>query len=161
MKSLVLYSSQSGNTETLAKSVYDSLEGEKELRSIDEIPSHELDHDLLAVGFWLKAGKPDPKTEAFLKACKMNAKVFFFATHGAAKGSDHAREAMEYAVRLLNNANVIGTYSCQGEVNPKVLEKAKQKDTPPPWLHEADDAVNHPDDNDIAELKAVLKKALR
>ncbi len=85
MKSLVLYSSQSGNTETLAKSVYDSLEGEKELRSIDEIPSHELDHDLLAVGFWLKAGKPDPKTEAFLKACKMNAKVFFLRPMGLPK----------------------------------------------------------------------------
>jgi len=114
----------------------------------------------VAVGFWLKAGKPDPKTEAFLKECRMNAKVFLFATHGAAKGSDHAREAMEYAVSLLNGANVIGTYSCQGEVNPKVLEKAKQKDSPPPWLHEADDAVGHPDGKDIAELKAALKKAL-
>jgi hypothetical protein len=90
----------------------------------------------------------------------MNAKVFLFATHGAAKGSDHARGAMEYAVSLVNGANVIGTYSCQGEVNPKVLEKIKQKDSPPPWLHEADDAVNHPDDTDIAELIAALKKAL-
>lgn len=160
MKSLVLYSSQSGNTETLAKSVYDSLEGEKELCRIDQIPSGDLDYDLVAVGFWLKAGKPDPKTEGFLKACKMSAKVFLFATHGAAKGSGHAKGAMEYTVSLLNGANVIGTYSCQGEVNPKVLEKASQKESPPPWLHEADDAVGHPDDKDIAELKAALKKAM-
>jgi hypothetical protein len=60
----------------------------------------------------------------------------------------------------VNGATVIGTYSCQGEVNPKVLEKIKQKDSPPPWLHEADDAVGHPDDKDIAELKAALKKSL-
>jgi hypothetical protein len=60
----------------------------------------------------------------------------------------------------VNGATVIGTYSCQGEVNPKVLEKIKQKDSPPPWLYEADDAVNHPDDTDIAELIAALKKAL-
>jgi hypothetical protein len=60
----------------------------------------------------------------------------------------------------LNGAHVIGTYSFQGEVNPKVLETAKQKDSPPPWLHEADDAVGHPDDKDIAELKAALKKVL-
>jgi hypothetical protein len=39
---------------------------------------------------------------------------------------------MEYAVSLVNGANVIGTYSFQGEVNPKVLEKIKQKDSPPP-----------------------------
>ncbi|MDT8377865.1 MAG: DUF429 domain-containing protein [Desulfotignum sp.] len=50
----------------------------------------------------------------------------------AAKGSDHARRAMEYTVSLLNGANFIGTYSCQGEVNPKVLEKASQKHSPPP-----------------------------
>lgn len=160
MKSLVLYSSQSGNTQTLAKALYDSLEGEKELCAIDQAPSGDLDYDLVAVGFWLQAGKPDPKTDAYLKACKMNAKVFLFATHGAAKGSDHARGAMEYAVSLVNGATVIGTYSCQGEVNPKVLEKIKQKDSPPPWLHEADDAVGHPDDTDIAELIAALKKAL-
>ena len=160
MRSLILYSSQSGNTEILARAVYDSLEGEKELCPIDQAPSGERRYALVAVGFWLKAGKPDPKNEAFLKELTMDANVFLFATHGAAKGSDHARGAMEYAVSLLNGANVIGTYSCQGEVNPKVLEKAKQKDSPPPWLHEADDAVGHPDDKDIAELKAALKKAL-
>lgn len=160
MKSLIVYASQSGNTKTLATAVYDSLEGKKELCDIDQAPSGNLEYDLVAVGFWLKAGKPDPKTEAFLKACRTTAKVFLFATHGAAKRSDHARGAMEYAVSLLNGANVIGTYSCQGEVNPKVLEKARQKDSPPPWLHEADDAVGHPDDMDIAELKAALKKAL-
>ncbi|MDZ7663952.1 MAG: flavodoxin family protein [Desulfotignum sp.] len=160
MKSLILYSSQSGNTEKLARAVYDSLEGEKELCAIDQAPSHDLEYDLVAVGFWLKKGKPDPTTEAFLKACKMNANVFFFATHGAAKGSDHAKAAMAYAASLLNGAEVVGTYSCQGEVNPKVLEKAKQKDAPPPWLQESDDAVGHPDDTDISELKAALKKAL-
>jgi flavodoxin len=160
MRSLILYSSQSGNTETLARAVYDSLDGEKELYAIDQAPSADRAYDLVAVGFWLKAGKPDPKTEAFLKECTMDAKVFLFATHGAAKGSDHARGALEYAAGLLSDANVIGTYSCQGEVNPKVLEKASQKDSPPPWLHEADDAVGHPDDKDIAELKAALKKAL-
>lgn len=57
--------------------------------------------------------------------------MFLFATHGAAKGSDHANAAMDYAVHLLNGAQVVGTYSCQGEVNPQVLEKVKQKDTPP------------------------------
>lgn len=160
MKSLIVYASQSGNTKKLATAVYDSLEGEKELCAIDQAPSGDLAYDLVAVGFWLQAGKPDPKTEAFLKACRTTAKMFFFATHGAAKGSDHARGAMEYAVSLVNGATVIGTYSCQGEVNPKVLEKIKQKDAPPPWVHEADDAVGHPDDQDIAELIAALKKGL-
>lgn len=161
MTSLILYASQSGNTQTLAKAVYDSIEGEKEIYPIDQAPSHVLDYDLVAVGFWLQAGKPDPKTEAFLKECKMDAKVFLFATHGAAQGSDHARAAMDYAVSLLNGAEVVGTYSCQGEVNPKVLEKVKQKDTPPPWIDDAAYAVGHPDNADIAELKAVLEKSVR
>ncbi|MFN2436341.1 MAG: hypothetical protein ABR513_04565 [Desulfotignum sp.] len=36
----------------------------------------------------------------------------------------------------------------------------KGKKNSAPWLHESDDAVGHPDDTDISELKAALKKAL-
>jgi len=161
MRSVIIYASQSGNTQALARAVYDSIEGEKEIYPIDQAPSHDLNYDLVALGFWLQAGKPDPGTEAFLKKRKMDTKVFLFATHGAAKGSDHARAAMDYAVSLLDGAEVVGTYSCQGEVNPKVLEKVKQKDPPPPWIDDAACAVGHPDEADIAELKAVLKQSLQ
>lgn len=158
MKSLILYSSQSGNTLKLAKAIYDNIHGEKDIYPIEDAPASGVNYDLVALGFWLQAGKPDPKAAAFLEKCQPQAKVFLFATHGAAKGSDHAKAAMDHAIGLVNGARIIGTFSCQGEVNPKVLEKVRQKDTPPPWIKDADTAVGHPDDSDMEELVALVKQ---
>ena len=58
-------------------------------------------------------------------------------------GSDHARNAMDAARSLAPEAEIIGTYSCQGQVNPKVLEKARNKPQPPVWLADAPSASGH------------------
>jgi flavodoxin I len=109
----------------------------------------------VAVGFWLQAGKPDPKAAAYL-ARTGNARLFLFATHGAAAGSDHARQAMDHARSLAPGAAVDRRFSCQGEVSPKVLAKIRAKDPQPPWIQDADSAVGHPDAEDIAELQKIL-----
>jgi flavodoxin len=155
MKSLIVCSTQTGNTQKLAQAVYDALPDEKALTLVDEAPGPE-GYDLVAVGFWLMAGKPDPKAAAYLEGLKADQQVFLFATHGAAKGSDHAQQAMQTARELAAGASVVGTYSCQGEVNPKVLEKVKSKPQPPVWLDDTATAVGHPDEGDLAELKAAI-----
>ena len=113
-------------------------------------------HDIVALGFWLQAGKPDPKTAAYL-ARVQDTRLFLFATHGAAVGSAHVRSAMDHASSLAPEASVIGSFGCQGEVNPKVLEKIRAKVPPPPWIRDADGAVGHPDQEDLATLEATLK----
>ncbi len=151
MNSLIVYSSQSGNTQKLARAVYESLTGPKEMYAVAEAPDP-ADYDFVALGFWLQAGKPDPKSAEYLG--KVGKKpLFLFATHGAAAGSDHARNAMDLARSLASEADVLGTYSCQGEVNPKVLEKAKNKPEPPVWIADAPNASGHPDEADIEVLK--------
>jgi flavodoxin I len=154
MKSLVVYSSQTGNTQKLAESVYAALPGEKEIWLVDEAPAPE-NFDVVAAGFWLQAGKPDPKAAAYLARVK-NTRLFLFATHGAAAGSAHARNAMDHARNLAPDASVIGTFSCQGEVSPKVLEKIRAKDPQPPWIQDAAGAVGHPGAEDIARLDDVI-----
>ena len=65
MKSLIVYSSQTGNTLKMAMAVYAALPGEKEMVAVDDAPEPE-GYDCIAVGFWLQAGKPDPKAAAYL-----------------------------------------------------------------------------------------------
>ena len=154
MKALIVYSSQSGNTQKLAETVYAVLPGEKEIWPVDEAPAPE-GYDVVAAGFWLQAGKPDPKAAAYLARVK-DARLFLFATHGAASGSAHARNAMDQARSLAPDASVIGAFSCQGEVNPKVLEKIRAKVPPPPWVQDADGAVGHPDPRDLTTLEEAL-----
>ncbi len=155
MKSLVIYSSQTGNTKKLSEVVYEALEGEKDIYSIADAPDPD-GYDIVAVGFWLQAGKPDPKTAEYLPKIGKGKRLFLFATHGAAAESDHAKNAMDHAKGLSPDADLAGVFSCPGEVNPKVLEKVKAKPQPPVWLDDAPKAVGHPDDTDIETLKRVV-----
>ncbi|MFZ0243264.1 MAG: flavodoxin family protein [Desulfobacterales bacterium] len=156
MKILVVYSSQSGNTRKLANAVFDAISGEKEIYSMEKAPDPS-GFNPVAVGFWLKAGKPDPQTLEFLSKIK-GQQLFLFATHGAAAGSAHAASAMDHARSLVPNATVLGTFSCQGEVDPSVLERVSQKPEPPVWLKDAPQAAGHPDQGDIQALKKEVEK---
>ena len=101
------------------------------------------------------SGKPDPKSSEYLG--KIGKKpLFLFATHGAGVGSDHAIKGMELAKSLASDSDIRGTYSCQGEVNPQILEKASKKPEPPVWLADAPDAKGHPNDADIEVLSHQL-----
>lgn len=156
MKTLVVYSSQSGNTRKLADAVFEAIAGEKEIHSVEQAPDPS-GFNPVAVGFWLKAGKPDPQTLEYLSKVE-DQQLFLFATHGAAAGSAHAEGAMALARSLVPNAKVLGTFSCQGEVDPSVLERVSQKPEPPVWLKDAPQAAGHPGQSDIQELKKVIKK---
>ncbi|GAB6906066.1 Flavodoxin family protein [Desulfosarcina cetonica] len=159
MKSLVVYSSQSGNTRKLAEAVYQSLPPGASLSSVDEAPDPG-DYDFVALGFWLQAGQPDPKSQAYLKKLNGHARVFLFATHGANPDSEHARSAMTAAQAMADGATFAGSFDCYGEVNPKVLEKVRARPDAPAWIADADKAVGHPDSADIEHLKAALGQLL-
>ena len=154
MKSLVIYSSKTGNTKKLADAVFEALQGEKDIYPIEDAPDPKA-YDFIAVGFWLMAGKPEPKSSEYLE--KIGEKsLFLFATHGAAKKSAHAENAVNYAKTLAPKAKIVGTYNCQGEVNSNILEKVKAKPEPPVWLNDAPAAAGHPDKSDIDELQALV-----
>lgn len=158
MKSLVVYSSQSGNTKKLAEGVFEALPEGKEITPVDGAPDPK-GYDFVAVGFWLKGGDPDPKSLEYLKKIE-KIKLFLFATHGAAAGSDHAKKAMETAKSLAEGANIVGSFDCQGEVNAGLLEKVKARPNPPEWIGDADTAIGHPDENDVRALKEKVKQIL-
>ncbi|MGB5749390.1 MAG: flavodoxin family protein [Desulfobacterales bacterium] len=150
MKSLVVYSSQTGNTRKLAEAVFEALPGEKELYPVEKAPDPS-DYGFIAVGFWFMKGKPDPKSSEYIG--KIGKKeLFLFATHAAGVGSDHAGQGMEVAKALASKADIRGTFSCQGQASPKILEKASGKPEPPVWLSDAPDAEGHPNDSDIEVL---------
>jgi flavodoxin len=159
MKSLIVYSSQSGNTKKLAETICENLPHDALICPVNEAPDP-ADYDFVALGFWLQGGKPDPKSIDYLTRLKGHRKVFLFATHGADPKSDHALNAMAYARKLAEAAIVAGSFSCYGEVNPKVLEKVKAKPQRPVWLDDAPYAVGHPDSDDLHKLRETLKNVL-
>ncbi len=155
METLIVYSSKSGNTKRLAEAVCDFLPGAG-IKPVEEKPDP-AGYDLVAIGFWLMAGKADPATCEYLQNFAPS-KVFFFATHGAAAGSVHAEKGMQSARDLVASSTIVGTFSCQGEVRPEFLAKVKKKDPPPPWLEDAPAAAGHPNAADIENLKKALEE---
>ena len=158
MKSLVVYSSQTGNTRKLAEAVFEALPGEKEILPVDEAPDP-FEDDLIAIGFWFMQGKPDPKSTEYLAKVGKES-LFLFATHAAGAGSEHAIHGMEVAKSLAPESDILGTYSCQGEASPKILEKASKKPEPPVWLNDAPDAAGHPNIADIEALNYQIAELL-
>lgn len=160
MKSLVVYSSKTGNTKKMAETVQKALPEGTLISPIDEAPDP-FDFDYVAVGFWLQGGKPDPKASGFLQQLKNHKRVFLFASHGADPSSDHCRNAMAQAGAMADGAVVCGTFNCYGEVNPNALEKIRAKPEPPPWAADADNAVGHPDDADLERLGRAAAEAVK
>jgi len=160
MKSLVVYSSKTGNTRKLAQTVGQALAEETLVCAVDKAPDPSA-YDFVAMGFWLKGGKPDSKSSEYLERLKGHKKIFLFATHGANPDSEYSRNAMNIARTLTGGARVAGTFCCYGEVNPNVLEKARAKSPPPVWLADAANAVGHPDAADLENLRSALLAALK
>ncbi|WP_457577147.1 flavodoxin family protein [Desulfomarina sp.] len=157
MKSLIIYSSKSGNTRKLAEAACDFLPGEKIVKPAMDNPNQE-GYDLVVIGFWLQGGKPDPGSVKVLESAV--GKIFLLATHGAAADSKHAADAMTAAKEMAGNGEIVGVFNCQGEVNSEFLKKAAAKKPQPPWVRDAEDAVGHPNAHDIAELKKALQEVV-
>ncbi len=157
MKSLVVYSSKSGNTRKLAEAVHGYLIGDKEIAAIADAPDP-AGYTFVAVGFWLKAGQPDPESQAFLAKLEKGQDVYLFATHGAAARSAHAKNAMKKAKELAAKAHILGTFSCPGEVDAEFMEVEAQKSPLPVWLADAPAAKGHPDAHDLKMVVRMLEE---
>lgn len=158
MKQLVVYSSTGGNTKKLAEAAFKHLQDEAAIHPVAEAPDP-AGYDLVLVGFWLKGGQPDPASQDFLRRCAGVRKLFLFASHGAAANSDHARYGMNAARELAAGANIVGTFSCPGQVPAKVREAAANKVPQPAWLQDAPAAEGHPDAEDLHQLVEALRRA--
>ena len=70
-------------------------------------------------------GKPDAKAKDYMKRAQ-GRKVGLFGTLGAWPDSDHARECLDKARELMAGNEVLGTFICQGRIDPAVLEMMRK-----------------------------------
>lgn len=163
MKTLIVYSSLTGNTKKVAEAVKEVFGQEAKILSVEESPSAD-GYDLIAVGFWVDRGTADKKAQAFLTGLR-DKKVALFATLGAYPDSEHARESMANAASLLDNSNQwVGSFICQGKIDPKLVEQFKKLPEGHPHSITPErsarhrEAAKHPDETDLANAKAVFSE---
>ncbi len=164
-KTLVVYSSRTGNTKMIAEAVHAAMPEGAELAPVETAPDPS-GYDFIALGFWVDKGAPDAAMLDYMDRVK-GANVGLFGTLGAWPDSDHARESMQKGVERMAGNRVFGTFICQGRVDPKLLAAmAKMREgNPHPMTEERkariEEAAKHPNAEDRAAAQRAFADILR
>lgn len=169
MKILVCYFSNTGNTEKVAKSIAEGMEGEEvELLKITDIDTSILKkYDLVVLGSGIYAGKVHKKVSDFMKkVTDYPPKFAFFNTHQSPTAYQKAFRRFTRNIEE-NNSEVIGEFDCIGEnigipkeTTLKMLEKL------PPEARKKQEAYlektkDRPNEQDLANAKAFGETLLK
>lgn len=152
MKTLVTYYSQTGNTEKIARAIYDALHGEKELIPIEEVKDTQ-GYGIIFIGFPVQAHSVPAKVLPFFKRLPEGQRIAFFCTHGSLRGGHLPKQALEHAFGLASKAKIMGTFGTRGKVSSHVLEALTGKAEHRAWSEEAQGAHRHPDEADLADAQ--------
>ncbi|MCI6474350.1 MAG: heme utilization cystosolic carrier protein HutX [Mucispirillum sp.] len=163
-KSLVVYSSLTGNTKKVAEAVQ-SVIPNCDIFPVENAPENLDDYYFVSVGYWVDRGLPDAKSKKFIKSLK-NMNVALFGTLGAYPDSPHALGCIRDSEAMLkkegSNNNVLGSFLCLGKIDPKLIDYMGKfmGDTHPVTPERKErllQAQTHPDENDLEQVKSVFK----
>jgi len=151
MNVLVAYFSETGNTEKLAKAIFEAVESSnKEILPIQEITQVD-GYDVVFIGFPVQAHSVPSKVEGFAKRLPEGQKIAYFATHGSMRGGELAVTAFYHALSISKNAVILGTFGCRGKVKQKIIDGLMEKAEHRAWAQEAQGAAGHPDEADLED----------
>ncbi len=159
MKSLVLWSSRTGNTKAVAEAIYEALPGEKDIMEEGRQGKDLSSYDLIFVGFWGYRRGADPVAQTTLSSLE-HQNVAIFATAGTYPDSEPAKMYLANAAALLPaSSTCVGTFICQGRVNSfhqKKIQGLPQETAhtmDPARLARLEEAEKHPNESDFAAAR--------
>lgn len=152
MKILVAYYSETGNTEKIARAIYDAIHYDKEIKRVQDV-QNSAGYDMIFYGFPVHGHSVPDKAVGFLSRIPEGQKIAFFSTHGSLRGGIMSKQAFEHALGLASKAKVLGHFSCRGRVESNLLDKLAKDLQHKAWAEEAAGAIRHPDEHDAADAK--------
>jgi len=156
MKILVTYFTQTGNTEKVARAIYETIGVQKELLPVKEVRNPD-GYDLIFCGFPVHAHSVPLSVQNFIKDIPSGKKLALFVTHGSLRGGELATTAIEHATSLASQLKVLGTFGCRGKVDPKVIEALLKQPEHRAWAETAKSAASHPDESDLEDARHFAK----
>ena len=155
----IVYSSKTGNTRMLAEALAAFLPEEDRVYMGEPVPQAR-DAERIYVGFWTDKGTCDPETAAFLAELTTQ-EVFLFGTAGFGGSADYFEKILaEVKQKLSPQVRLIGTYMCQGKMQQGVRHRYEAMEEGPRrqmLLDNFDQALSHPDEADLQQLKAAVE----
>ena len=158
MRYAIVYSSRTGNTALLAQAIREALPGEECLYFGPPDPQA-LAADRIYAGFWTDKGSCDEAMGAFLRSLE-GQQVFLFGTAGFGGAPAYFERILARAgENLAPTAQRVWQYMCQGKMPQAVrtryegMEPGPRRDA---MLANFDQALSHPDAQDLARLKEAV-----
>ncbi|WP_080799400.1 flavodoxin family protein BilS [Arabiibacter massiliensis] len=170
MDYVIVYDSRTGNTEALARAVAAALpeEGRLAFGRVGEVDARPVAAaDRVYAGFWTNRGDCTDEM-AELLASLAGREAFLFGTCGfGADATYFAGVAARVAVHLPESARIVGTFLCQGRMPASVRERYERQAEANPaqaprmrqLIENFDEALDHPNDDDLARLAAAIEEA--
>ena len=122
MKSIVIYSSLTGNTKQVAEAITSVLPEGTPCVAMSELPSDIASYDLVFAGFWVDKGTANKEARDVLGTLH-NPHIALFATAGVPPHMEHAKQSLINAAACLPEGVVpVDTFICQCQVDPQVIE---------------------------------------
>lgn len=169
MSTLVVYSTLTGNTEKVAKAVFEAINDEKELKNVSEVEKTEdfEKFDKIIFGYWVDKGDADERMKKFMAKVK-NKTVGAFGTLGAKPDSDHAKRCLGKVKAFLeeNGNKVEREFICRGAIDPKLLDKFRKMTAEGMTGHHAAtpeaekrwaEAAKHPNEEDFQNARKAFE----
>lgn len=166
MKTLLVYSSRTGNTRKVAEAILEVMPTGTPIFSVEEAPPPD-NYDFIALGYWVDRGGPDKAAKEYLTKIK-GTKIGLFGTLGAYPDSEHAIKAMANSEDLAKIGNqVLGHFICMGKIDPALTKKFKG--LPPDHPHSMTpermarqlEATKHPNDDDLTMARNVFRAMVK
>lgn len=170
MKSLVLYSSLTGNTKKIAYTIYDEIQEEKDIKDVNELVDYSIDYenyDIVFLGYWVDKGICDKNSKQVLENIH-NKKIALFGTMGASKKGSYGASIIEKIESIIPKDNeILGSFICQGKIAEGLKAKYKEMLKLSPdnehirqQLNNHEESQSHPDEQEIYEASMFAKNMM-
>ncbi len=154
MKTLIAFTSETGNTKKLAHEIFNTLDGDKTLKDIKDV-NNANDYDFIYIGFPIHSfGVPDIARN-FIDSITTNHRVALFATHAMPTESPLNKKQIENCISTADHLQIQGIYTCVGELSESVAEQLLNSDDPQFQFFGKMRAktIGHPNQEEITELR--------
>jgi flavodoxin len=160
MKTLLVYSSRTGNTRKVAEAIREVLPEPLDVHPVEEAPDPAA-YGCVILGFWVDKGMADAASRSYMEKIWDKA-VGIFGTLGADPRSPYARLCLQGVLRALERQGnwILVSFLCQGKVDPRIIEAMTQSGAHPMTPERKarlEAASTHPDSKDCVDAQEAFR----
>lgn len=162
MKVIVAYMSQTGNTKKVAEAIFEEIQADKEMKTLDEIDCLQ-GYDLAFIGFPIQIYGPAQPAKAFLERHAAGKDIVLFITYASPEDDKLLLQWLDACRAAVVGGNVVGLFHCRGELSEKVADMMKSSGDPDlvAWAEKRSETLGQPDATRLKRARAFARVTMK